>query len=119
MRSILWFIPAICVFIGILVLSTLLSVPIQIEGISFTDKLSHLFAYSVLAFTLLFAFAKQSRMLPYSVIWVIILCSIYGVFLEWVQYSFFPNRYFEWLDALVNVIGTSIGGLGFKLFTNG
>ena len=110
----LWFIPSLIVFVGILLLSTALSIPVQIEGVGYTDKLSHIFAYFVLIVTLLFAFHKNGLLQLKNWIILIILCSAYGVLLEYTQYSLFPNRYFEWLDALANVLGALIGSVIFR-----
>lgn len=117
-RSLIWFIPAGCVFIGILLLSTAFSMPFKIEGVSYLDKWEHAFAYFVLTTSLLFGFHK-SGLLTLKV-WLILLlgCAMYGVLLEWVQYTFFPNRYFEWLDATANVVGTLLGGGLFRLLIN-
>ncbi|MEP1093918.1 MAG: VanZ family protein [Cyclobacteriaceae bacterium] len=115
MKSLVWFVPAFLVFLGILLLSTVLSIPVQIEGVGYTDKLSHLFAYFVLIVTLLFAFHKNGMLGTTSWMVLILACSLYGVALEFMQYSLFPNRYFEWLDALANVSGAIIGSLIFRL----
>lgn len=118
-KSFIWFLPAVCVFFGILLLSTAFSVPIKLEGVSYLDKWEHAFAYFVLINTLLFGFSKSG--LLSNKLWLVLLisCSSYGVVLEWVQYSFFPNRVFEWLDACANVVGTLLGALLFRLFKNG
>ncbi len=113
-NPVLWFIPSLVVFIGILLLSTVLSIPVQIEGVGYTDKLSHIFAYFVLIITLLFAFYKNGLLKPKNWLLLIVLCSVYGVLLEFTQYSLFPNRYFEWLDAIANVLGAFIGSVIFR-----
>ncbi len=110
-----WFIPSLIVFIGILLLSTVLSIPVQIEGVGYTDKLSHIFAYFVLIVTLLFAFHKNGLLQGKSWMMLVLLCSVYGILLELAQYTLFPNRYFEWLDALANVLGALIGSVLFRL----
>lgn len=118
MKSIVWFLPSLLVFVGILLLSTVLSIPVQIDGVGHTDKLSHLFAYFVLIVTLLFAFYKNGILGSTSWLILIVACSLYGVLLEFIQYSLFPNRYFEWLDAIANVSGALLGSLLFKLISN-
>lgn len=118
MKSIVWFIPAFLVFLGILLLSTALSIPVQIEGIAFTDKINHAFAYLVLVVSSLIAFEKNDILNVRSWLILVLCCVAYGVILEIVQLTFFPNRYFEWWDAAANVTGTLIGSLGFRLFTN-
>ncbi|PCI76905.1 MAG: hypothetical protein COB20_09485 [SAR86 cluster bacterium] len=116
MKPTFWFIPPLLISTTIFLLSTVLSVSFQIEGVSYTDKLSHTFAYFALTITLLLAFYKNEMLRTTNWLFLIIACSAYGVLLEFVQYGFFPNRYFEWLDALANVSGALIGGFTFRLF---
>lgn len=118
MKSIIWFIPSFLVFVGILLLSTVLSIPVQIEGVGYTDKISHVFAYSVLILSLLVAFHVNGLLKRRTWILLIFFCGLYGILLELTQYSLFPNRYFEWLDAISNVMGALIGSLLFLLYTN-
>ena len=115
MNKIFWFTPAVCVFTGILLLSTVLSIPIQIEGVGYTDKISHSFAYFVLTLSFLLPLYKFNLIDTRNWFLLMIGCSLYGVLLEFVQYSLFPNRYFEWLDALSNVSGVLLASLLFKL----
>ncbi len=114
--SIGWFTLSFCVFFGILLLSTALSVPIQLEGIGYLDKMEHAFAYFALITSLLFGFHRIGFL--NSRIWLALIafCSLYGMGLEWIQYTFFPNRYFEWLDVVANVTGVFLGSLVFRLF---
>ncbi len=118
MKPIFWFIPSLLVFTSILLFSTFLSLSIQIEGVSYTDKLSHMFAYFTLILTLLFAYHKNGMLQGTNWLLLILACSTYGVVLEFIQYSLFPNRYFEWLDVLANVSGALIGSFTFRLFRN-
>jgi len=41
----------------------------------------------------------------------ILLSSVYGIGIEFVQYAFFPNRFFEVLDIIANIIGSISGVL--------
>ncbi len=114
--KIIWFIPAVAVAIGIFILSTFLSVPFQVEGIDYFDKVQHCFAYFVLAFSFLIAFRKSEMLSSNRSRFILIAASLYGLGLEFAQYSYFPNRYFEWIDAVANVLGVLIGFVVFKLF---
>ncbi|MEM6738373.1 MAG: VanZ family protein, partial [Bacteroidota bacterium] len=60
-RGLIWFIPAILVALGILALSTFLSIPIKVEGVHYIDKWEHAFAYLVLSFSFLLALKKSQR----------------------------------------------------------
>lgn len=119
MNPFIWFIPALLVFTGILALSTFLALPFQPEGFVGIDKLEHTFAYFVLILCLLIAFKKNQLLQKKTLLLLIIGCSLYGIALEVVQYVFFPNRYFEWWDAIANVSGVLIGTLIFRLVARG
>lgn len=118
-RRAIWFLPAIGVALSILALSTVLSVPIQVEGVNHLDKWQHTFAYCVLSLSFLIAFKKTKLLNRKSLRFILIAASVYGVLLEYVQYTFFSNRYFEWMDAIANVVGVVTGWILFKLFTGG
>ena len=109
MNAKIWFIPAGMVAIGILLLSTVLSFPVQVEGVGYLDKIEHCFAYFVLCTSFLFAFKKASMLTKKWSIILLAATSVYGLGLEFAQYTLFPNRYFEWLDAGANVLGAFIG----------
>ena len=118
-KSNFWFIPAICVAIGILLLSTVFAIPIQVEGVNGIDKIEHAFAYFVLTFSFLLAIQKTKRVKVKLIFVVIALSAFYGLGLEYVQYYFFEYRVFEWKDALANLIGVLIGFGVFKLLFRG
>ena len=109
----IWFVPAIMVAIGIFALSTFLALPIQVEGVSHLDKWEHTFAYFVLSFSFLFAYAKSGRLSKKVTLLVVLLSSVYGLTLEFAQFQFFTYRYFEWADAVANVLGAVLGFLIF------
>lgn len=111
----IWFIPAIMVVIGIFSLSTFLAIPFQVEGMGI-DKWEHAFAYMVLVGTFLMAFHKNHRLTRRLSLIVLLLSAVYGLLLEYVQFFFFSYRYFEWLDAMANVLGAVLGFLFFSLW---
>ena len=114
-KETIWFMPAILVALGIFALSTFLALPIQVEGVSHLDKWEHTFAYLVLSFSFLLAFAKSGR-LTNRIMWLVLLISgAYGLILELLQFQFFVYRYFEWADAIANVLGAVLGFLLFIL----
>lgn len=114
-KEMIWFLPAILVTIGIFALSTFLALPIQIEGVSHLDKWEHTFAYFVLSFSFLFAYQKSEKLTKKISFLVLLLTGMYGLSLEFVQYQFFAYRYFEWADALANVLGAILGFVMFLL----
>lgn len=115
-KTTIWFIPAIAVALGIFLLSTFLAIPIQMEGVSYLDKVEHCFAYFVLVLSFLIAFRKTEILSKKVSLILVISASAYGFALELVQYQFFEYRVFEWIDALANILGVVIGFVVFKLF---
>ncbi|MEP1032331.1 VanZ family protein [Ekhidna sp.] len=115
----IWFIPAAMVALGIFLLSTFLSLPIQVDGVGYLDKIEHCFAYFVLIVSFLLAFRKAELLTPKRSIYLLIGASVYGFGLEMVQFIFFDYRYFEWVDALANVFGVLVGFVLFKLIYRG
>lgn len=117
--KLIWFVPAIVVALGIFLLSTFLSIPVRVEGIGYLDKIEHAFAYFVLMSSFMFAFKKTEILTTKRSYYLLVGASAYGFLLELAQYTFFPNRYFEWVDAMANVLGVIIGYLIFKLIFRG
>lgn len=115
----IWFVPAGMIALGILLLSTVLAIPIQVEGVSHLDKWEHCFAYFVLVVSFLIAFRKTDILSKKTSLAIVLVTSAYGFTLELVQYVFFEYRVFEWLDALANMLGVLLGYVLFKLFVRG
>lgn len=118
-NSKIWFIPAVLVTLGIFMLSTFLSFPLQVEGVGYLDKIEHSFAYFVLIVSFLIAFKKANSLTPKTSIMLVIGAVVYGFSLELAQYLFFSYRFFEWIDALANVLGVLVGFTVFKLLNRG
>jgi VanZ family protein len=66
------------------------------------DKLGHAAAYGLLVGLLHTAFPPANQRQAVG-IWL--FASMYGAFMECIQYTFFPNRMFEFDDMLANAIG--------------
>ena len=113
------FIPALIWAVVIFFLSTTAGINLPETWLDFLswDKIGHFTVYGILTFLLLFGFCKKNkkRNKQFTVL-AVLGSSLYGILLEWVQYSFFPMRYFENLDILANIIGSFIGLLLFKYF---
>jgi len=105
------YIPTIVWALFILFLSTYgvgLNLPESLWDIIGWDKLAHASVYGILAF-LLVRLLMSRRPLTWTVLlWVTIASTAYGVLMEMIQYSFFPNRHFEILDIIANIIGIAI-----------
>ena len=118
-KDLIWFVPAIVVALGIFLVSTFLAFPVQIEEVSYFDKIEHCFAYLVLILSFLIAFKKTNRLTSGLSIKLLLISSLYGFGLELAQYVFFPIRFFEWVDAIANLLGVLLGFLIFKLLNRG
>lgn len=79
-----------------------------------TDKLAHACAYGLLVWLVLSAAKNRTTTLLVGV-WG--FASLYGAFMEWVQYRFFPNRFFEVDDMVANAIGAALS-LAFFVVTH-
>jgi len=91
-------------------------IPFTWDDIVGIDKLGHLFFYLVHTILLYWTFEKQSifKTRKQRTWWSFLLSTTLGILLEIVQFSFYPNRYFEILDIIANIIGSY---LGTRLFT--
>jgi len=88
------------------------------QSLSFNgvDKLQHVAAYGTLG--VLWAFAIRQNQLAGraapSWLWLLGSLCLLGAGMEYAQYAFFPNRYFEFADMLANGVGAGIGLLVFN-----
>lgn len=71
------------------------------------DKIGHAGAYAVLVWLLLWGIWKSKNREALSAEkWLVFaLATGYGAFMEWVQGTFFPGRFFEFDDMLANAAG--------------
>lgn len=87
---------------------------ISLPGFSLiaTDKLAHACSYGLLVWLILLSAKHRSTSLFVGV-WA--FASLYGAFMEWIQYSYFPNRFFEVDDMLANAIGAALSAAVFAI----
>lgn len=72
------------------------------------DKVIHLFIYAVLGATILFAQSPETREnLPKSMLWVVLIATLYGVSDEFHQ-SFIPGRQPDIFDIIADSCGAVI-----------
>lgn len=85
-------------------------------GIPHFDKIGHFGMYAIWAFLMYYAFAGHSgRSLRNAFLISMVICGLTGVGLEFGQYYFATDRYFEIEDMLANAIGAFLGALvGWK-----
>lgn len=82
------------------------------------DKLGHFVAYGLLTWLIFLGFQKQNKWTVGIAVWTVVGVSLYGILLEFVQWAFFPHRFFEVWDMIANITGAFAAFIGFKLITN-
>jgi len=65
------------------------------------DKIAHAGAYALLAFLLHYVFARAY--------WPILIGTLYGILIEFMQQAFFYGRQLDVLDMLANLVGCCLG----------
>lgn len=112
------FLPAIFWGIVIAVLSLMpgKNMPEVIWDIANPDKLAHAFVYMILSFLLFRGFYLRGQLKRETIIWGLFISIVYGILLEILQYAFFPDRYFELLDIIANIIGSILSLVLIKFF---
>ena len=93
-------------------------VPESLSDLVGMDKLGHLVIYAIFSFLMLLGVFKNRGINKTSLIFVVILSSVYGVLMEVMQFTFFKGRYFEVLDIIANIIGSFVGLFFFNYFLN-
>lgn len=72
------------------------------------DKIGHAGAYALLAFLLRYAFVP--------IHWPILIGTVYGILIEFMQQVFFYGRQLDVLDMLANLVGCCLGVWIFPYF---
>ncbi|MEL6862923.1 MAG: VanZ family protein [Bacteroidota bacterium] len=116
-----YLLPAVGWSVLILILSTGpgVSVPFSWMDIFSPDKIGHLVVYAVQVILLLWGCRrwKAEGAIGQKVIIAILFFSIsFGIAMEGLQWGFFPNRYFEVLDIIANIIGSFTGLFIFRKY---
>jgi VanZ family protein len=76
-----------------------------------SDKVGHFGAYALLGGLMYWSW-RPEKAYSRRFVWICVLIGGgYGVFMEWVQGTFFPNRAFEYYDMLANLLGALTGTL--------
>lgn len=91
----------------ILILSTGATIQLP-ETIFSPDKIGHLIAYCLLCGLILWANKEEQVASQKATLWTAIGVSLYGIMLEYVQWAFFPDRFFEVWDMIANITGAAI-----------
>lgn len=108
---------AILYSILILVLSLANLNKVEIVKLESSDKLYHLLCYALLSFLWVYFVKLKLKTLNSRIIFVtILLISIFGIIIEYLQLMLTDYRTFDWWDALANFTGVIFGILTFKLY---
>lgn len=115
----IYYLPAVGVFISIFLLSTIFGAKVPLPDIISIgpDKIGHLMAYLVFTLSIAWGLDKNKKLTSRNTWLAFLAAATYGITLEWVQYTFFPNRYFDWWDMLANSVGALIA-IGIIFFSN-
>ncbi|MFK7932902.1 MAG: VanZ family protein [Saprospiraceae bacterium] len=109
-RNFLAFLPAILWAVFIFGLSAMPSVnlPEVWFDLFSIDKLAHAFVYGVLTLLIIRGYFLNSNLTKKTKVLAVITAGIFGISMEIMQYAFFPNRYFEFLDIIANICGSIV-----------
>lgn len=80
-----------------------------------SDKLHHTIAYFFLALSWLYALHKK-QLLSLKKTHIVILCILYGILMEFLQWGLTSYRTASYLDVLANSFGVLLAYLGFYFF---
>ena len=113
------FMPAVLWLIVITYLSTMPGVSLPAFNLIATDKLAHAGVYGVQTWLVLYgigkAWGRAGTGFAYGAS-AFAIATAYGVLMEFVQFWFFPGRFYEYDDMLANAIGAGIGWALFRLW---
>jgi hypothetical protein len=79
-----------------------------LELLSF-DKFVHASIFFILTVLWLIFLFKSNKLSKASMIFVLLLCIVYGGMLEMMQATVFSNRSGDWLDFIANSVGCLMG----------
>ncbi len=109
------FIPACLWACIIFVLSTIPSIQMPGRFIA-PDKLGHLVVYGILNWLIFRALAKRQTFTTKNAILATLFVTGFGIAMEFVQWAFFPNRFFEVWDMLANFTGAILSYFAFTFY---
>ncbi|MGH1436835.1 MAG: VanZ family protein [Lewinella sp.] len=80
----------------------------RIDWLMTPDKFGHAAVYGILAMGIFFSIKSCYTNSKTVYRWSFLLASGYGAAMELIQFSFFPDRYFELWDIVANIIGAFV-----------
>ena len=115
------FLPALGWSVVILVMSILPGKKLPKVGWNFfvhLDKIAHAIVYFLLALAIGWSLRKQGQIGLRGALGVVMVCTVYGILLELLQYHFLSDRFFEIHDIIANIIGSFVGASVVFLMLN-
>lgn len=104
------FFPALAWLVVIVFLSTKGGVSMPKFDLLQTDKLTHAAAYCLLTWLLLWGVSRwRGRVHGWHGPTMVLFASGFGAGMEYIQFQFFPDRFFEYDDMLANAVGALLG----------
>ncbi len=117
LNAIVFFVPGVVIALLIAYFSTSGGVQLPLKLMSI-DKLEHFAAYFVLTVSFLWGFWKIGKLVRH-IPWIVFFSAVgYGTLLEFIQFAYFPDRFFELLDIVANICGSFAGLYLFRFFVN-
>ena len=81
------------------------------------DTVVHLIMYAVLSFLMLIGFFHvKNELFLIQVLYIIVVCILIGLGVEYVQGNYIENRFFSWRDVVANSVGATVGYFGFRYY---
>ena len=105
---------AITIFIAFLSIANLGKI-LPNKDLLISDKLNHAIAYFFMALSWFYAFQKK-KLRSLKEMYIVILCILYGILMEFLQWGVTSYRTASYLDVLANSLGVLIAYLGFYFF---
>lgn len=109
------FFPAILWAILIFVLSTMPGVQLP-KTIIAPDKLGHFVVYAVFNWLALKGLASGDNLSTRKALIATFVVTVYGIAMEFIQWAFFPGRFFEVWDMVANFTGAVLGYIAFNFY---
>ncbi|MBI1227331.1 MAG: hypothetical protein GC192_19015 [Bacteroidetes bacterium] len=111
-----FFIPVVLWAILIFILSTKVGIQLPETKIG-TDKVAHFAVYFVFNLLAIRGLVLGDNLSTKNVLIATFVVTVYGITMEFIQWAFFPNRFFEVWDMVANFIGAVLGYIAF-IFTS-
>jgi VanZ family protein len=110
------FLPAALWLVAITYLSVSAGIQLPKVTLISPDKLGHAAAYALLVWLMLWGIRKTKHRSATSgeMLLVFAFAAAYGAFMEWVQGTYFPNRFFEYDDMLANAAGAFLAIMVYR-----